>query len=714
MSTAGAEAELRQDVDRASAERKKQKKRRRKNKRGWNVMNNFTSDRVAEGVREAFENEEKASAREELSERLRAGLNFCSALRKNDTGKATAFENMLDAGAAAEVPGLSPRTILGKSFTQKKLNEEETDTYVLGVILTQYSLKKGLKKFEGRAEEAVEKELNQFHDLRCFDPVDPSTLTRQDRVEALSSLMFLKEKRTGEIKARGCVNGSKQREYIKKEDATSPTVSLESLFIIASINAFENRKVATFDIPGAFLHTETDEDVIMALEGPLAELMVKVDPKIYRKHITTNKKGKALLYVKMNKAVYGMLRSAMLFYKKLRADLEDYGFVVNPYDPCVANMTVNGSQMTVVWHVDDLHVSHADDFEITKLGQYLSGAYNGLSVRRGANHDYLGINFDYSRAESHGEVVIDQIPYLLQILRDFPERLGQSKATPAADHLFDVRADDEARFLPEDQAAVFHRTVAQLLFIAPRARRDIQTAIAFLTTRVKKPDEDDWGKLKRVLQYLKGTRNLKLTLKVTDLSTIRWWVDASYAVHADCKGHTGAMMTLGEGATTSVSTKQKINGRSSTENELIGADDILPRALWTKYFIEAQGYEVKRNIMFQDNKSCILLETNGKFSSSRRTKHIKNRYFLITDKIEQGDLEVEYCPTEKMWCDGHTKPKQGHPFRLDRAAVMNCPVDYFEDETSHEDIDMVDGKLKPGSVHFVKIDGKRIPVRESM
>ena len=145
MSTAGAEAELRQDVDRASAERKKQKKRRRKNKRGWNVMNNFTSDRVAEGVREAFENEEKASAREELSKRLRAGLNFRSALRKNDTGKATAFENMLDAGAAAEVPGLSPWTILGKSFTQKKLNKEETDTYVLGVILTQYSLKKGLK-----------------------------------------------------------------------------------------------------------------------------------------------------------------------------------------------------------------------------------------------------------------------------------------------------------------------------------------------------------------------------------------------------------------------------------------------------------------------------------------------------------------------------------------------------------------------------------------
>ena len=349
--------------------------------------------------------------------------------------------------------------------------------------------------------------------------------------------------------------------------------------------------------------------------------------------------------------------------------------------------------------------------EITKLGHYLSGVFGGLSVRRGLKHDFLGINFDYSRAETEGVVVVDQIPYIRTILQDFPERLGRSKATPAADHLFTVRAEDEAKYLPEEQADIFHRFVAQLLFIAPRARKDIQTAISFLTTRVKRPDEDDWGKLRRVLEYLKGTRNLKLTLKVKDLSVIRWWIDASYTVHPDCKGHTGSTMTLGEGATISMSNKQKVNVRSSTEGELVGVHDVLPRALWSKYFIEAQGFKVDRNIVYQDNKSAILLEKNGKFSSSKRTKHIKTHYFLIKDKIEQGDLEVEHCPTDKMWSDGHTKPKQGAPFRIDRAAVMNCPVDYSEDESKHEDLDMVSGKAKPDSCVFVKLNGNRIPVK---
>lgn len=90
-----------------------------------------------------------------------------------------------------------------------------------------------------------------------------------------------------------------------------------------------------FDIPGAFLHAKTDEEVIMHLKGRLAELMVMVEPSLYRKYVTTSSKGEPMLYVRMHKALYGMLRSALLFYRKLVADLEDNGFVINPYDPCV-------------------------------------------------------------------------------------------------------------------------------------------------------------------------------------------------------------------------------------------------------------------------------------------------------------------------------------------------------------------------------------------
>ena len=122
--------------------------------------------------------------------------------------------------------------------------------------------------------------------------------------------------------------------------------------------------------------------------------------------------------------------------------------------------------------------------------------------------------------------------------------------------------------------------------MSARARRDIQPVTAFLTTQVKAPDEDDWGKVKRVLQYLNCTLHMPLILSADSMTLARWWVDAAYAVHADCRGHTGAGMSLGQGMALSYSWKQKINTKSSTEAELVGVDDSLGYILliWTRHW----------------------------------------------------------------------------------------------------------------------------------
>eukprot|EP00804_Cyclotella_cryptica_P004278 CCRYP_013488-RB/>CCRYP_013488-RB protein AED:0.37 eAED:0.20 QI:0/-1/0/1/-1/0/1/0/257 len=257
----------------------------------------------------------------------------------------------------------------------------------------------------------------------------------------------------------------------------------------------------------------------------------------------------------MQKAMYGLLRSALLFYLKLRKDLEAFGFVVNEYNPCVANKMVNGSQMTVVWHVDDLKVSHKDRKEITKLLVYLGQIYGpGITVNRGRRHDYLGIDFDFSE---DGVVRLSMTKHIEKIFEDFPEEIGKECSSPASGHLFEVWDPEETKrlkkYLPEELEQHFHHTVVQRLYVEMRVRRDIQTAVAFLTTRVKRPDEDDWGKLKRVLKYLKGTKHMSLTLSLEDMSVIRWWVDVSYNAHHDCRGQTGAMMSLGKGAIMSFS-----------------------------------------------------------------------------------------------------------------------------------------------------------------
>jgi hypothetical protein len=205
------------------------------------------------------------------------------------------------------------------------------------------------------------KELCQFHVLQCFSPKDPKTLSHQDRCNALASLMFLTEKCTGRVKACGCTKGSKQQpDHITKDEATAPTVSSDTIFIQCTIFAHEGCNVATCNIPDAFLQADSPDYVLMCLDGILAELMVTITPNIYRKYITTNAKGKLVLYVQLEKVLYGMMKSALLFNQKLVADIYSIGYVLNPYDPCVTNKMINGQQMTICWHVDDLFLGHKD------------------------------------------------------------------------------------------------------------------------------------------------------------------------------------------------------------------------------------------------------------------------------------------------------------------------------------------------------------------
>ena len=124
-------------------------------------------------------------------------------------------------------------------------------------------------------------------------------MTKKQQLQALSSLMFLAKKRDGTIKGRVVADGSTQREYTKKEDDASPTVSNGGIMITGAIEAHKRRNVIILDLLNAYLHAETDEDVVMLLRGKLAKLMVKVDHVLYRQYVFTSSKGETMLYVKM-------------------------------------------------------------------------------------------------------------------------------------------------------------------------------------------------------------------------------------------------------------------------------------------------------------------------------------------------------------------------------------------------------------------------------
>ena len=225
----------------------------------------------------------------------------------------------------------------------------------------QMSMKKGLKVFGEPGYAAVKKEMQQLHDRKVMQPVDRKDLSPSQKKEALGYLMFLKKKRCGAIKGRGCADGRKQRAYITKEESTSPTVSTEAAFLTAVVDAWENRKVAVLDVPGAFMQVEMDELVHVRFEGEMVDKLLEIDHDLYAGYVTVEN-GKKVMYVELLKALYGTLRAARLFWEKLQAKLvNEWGFTPNRYDSCVVNKMVGGRQLTVAWHVDDLKILHEEE-----------------------------------------------------------------------------------------------------------------------------------------------------------------------------------------------------------------------------------------------------------------------------------------------------------------------------------------------------------------
>ena len=146
-----------------------------------------------------------------------------------------------------------------------------------------------------------------------------------------------------------------------------------------------------------------------------------------------------MLYVKLYRALYGCLKSALLFYRKLWGDLCQQGFIMDPYDPCVVNKMIDGHQMTIIWHVDDLKISYHTDVAITTVVRWLESIYGTLDASCGSKHQYLGMDLDYSEK---GKVKISMEQFTRKVIDEFPEALPKTAGSPADDNLFTVQDTD--------------------------------------------------------------------------------------------------------------------------------------------------------------------------------------------------------------------------------------------------------------------------------
>jgi hypothetical protein len=589
----------------------------------------------------------------------------------NDVVYYEALEAYLDSGEEAdsqeEVVDVTPDDV--KKITRSgKVYIAKISGCVLSASTKKISAKKAMKLHKEKAMDSMFKELKTLNDKGTFVTVDPNTLTKRELKNIIRSFMFLTEKYDAEgnfvkLKSRLVAMGNMQDKTAMEMDVSSPTVVITSIYTIAAIAAIEGRHVMTLDIGGAFLNAliPSGEKILVRLDEVNSELLCQLRPE-YRVFLNTRKE----LVVKLEKALYGCVQSARLWYDNFRQYLVDLGYVVNDKDMCVFNrIEKSGKQSTICFHVDDVMVTSEDKSALDEFEANTINKYENVTVVRGKKHSYLGRMFDFS-GKYRCEVSMNGC--IVNLMND--ENVTGTATSPATNNLFDI--NPEAKLLSEAEAKRFYSVVQRLLYLGVQFRRDLLLAISFLTTRVRAPDVDDKKKLDRVLKYINGTRDLHLVFEGDGSKRLilHTSVDASFGIHSDGKSHSGYVGVIAGGSVEAKSKKQGLVTKSSTESELVALSDMTSLAIWWREFMMCQGYNIGEMEVEQDNTSCIKLAENGR-SFNPMSRHINIRFFFIKDRMDAGEIKLKYVQTDELVADILTKPLQGEKFRYLRAKLMN-------------------------------------------
>ena len=219
------------------------------------------------------------------------------------------------------------------------------------------------------------------------------------------------------------------------------------------INANERREVATDDVVGAYLLADMDEFALLKLTGQSVEIMCTVNNTYTPLVVIEN--GKKVLYLQFLKALYGCVRSALLWYKLFSGTLKKMGFELNPYNPCIANKTIEGSHCTIAWYVDDNKISHAKESVVMDVIGEIEKRFGKMTVTRGTQHVFLGMDI---RFKEDSTLSIGMKGYIEEAIVEFGEDVSRSATTWAGRGIFEV--DNTLLLLEKEKAELYHKVVA--------------------------------------------------------------------------------------------------------------------------------------------------------------------------------------------------------------------------------------------------------------
>ena len=204
------------------------------------------------------------------------------------------------------------------------------------------------------------------------------------------------------------------------------------------------------------------------------------------------------------------------------------------------NKIINDEQCTIIWHVDNLKMSHVDPDIVSRVLSVIHAEYGNIVkmiIMRGKIHKYLGMTIDYSSPDKY---ILSVVDYIVNMVYAVPEYMKGGSATPASHHLFDIAEDAK---LSQTNSDPFHHFLAQLLYLSKRACPDIQLPVSLQCLMFIYPNTEDYRKLIMGMKYIQLTIGLKLILSIYKSGNIKCYGDEPFVVHKDMRGHNGGFMT---------------------------------------------------------------------------------------------------------------------------------------------------------------------------
>ncbi len=580
-------------------------------------------------------------------------------IEKDDQMLPIAEKDAIPSDKAPDLEGENAE-LEGETLPEVDTNEVVDDGGVNEAVL-HISMKKGINMYENLAEDAMKSEIQQMVVKKVFSI--PKNVPDEKKNKVIRSSLFFKEKLDSngnfiKIKAR-LVAGGNEQSRIGMEDTGSPTVSTEVLFIVTSIAAKLGMKFGVADVEGAYLEADMIGDpVLMQLNPTVSRCLIDIDNS-YAKSMDAS--GKVV--VKLDKALYGCVQSAKLWYNKFASIFFELGYKVNGKDQCVFTKSVNGKTAIVCIHVDDLLVFHEEEEVIVDLIDEVKTKVTAVKSETGDQMTYLGMQFT---REDNGDYGVSMEKYTSDVVDAWKPR--KKYDSPSDANLF--KDNDLLVELDDEEKCNFHSGVAKLLYLSKRTRPDILTTVSHLASRVTKPNVQDLAKLNRLFGYLASTIDYGILFSSDGNNELIVYCDAAYLCHEDTKSRTGVVAILNGGVVAAKSSKQKMVTKSSTEAELVAICDGVSWALYCKEFVEELGFDFNGITVHEDNKSVLDLIHRGN-ATNKGSKHIKMRYFFVKQHVDAKEIEVKWCPTEVMLADVLTKPMVGDMYKNLRDCIVH-------------------------------------------